>query len=623
MTADDNLALPSFPTADSGGRCPPANIARELGSGTETLVRAQLLDGHLSPYARTGKTGETGVPGSIRAAGPAHAGPPKRRVVTAHVGALRLGQLADELRSTGRAAIATDPSRPGESIVAVAAVPYTTHVLPVELIGEIAPLLGEVAVEDYSSLTDEVTARLGRRPAFADLGVAARLCTAGLVDTSRDLSLSELLTAATGMALLLPVLQRGCVLDMAGRAQQLRAFHVIVQQRIAELGLAPTWHLERAVTPVLYGVGERGVGVDRPGWQRLVVERERRARALAQTVEQTLGISRPDDAEHVRARLLHVGVAVTATDGDSLADSIQHPGVRELVQLRKLTAFLRDAGPKVLEASAADGRVHAQWIQIGTVTGRITCRNPALTNIENEPAVRGLFVPAPGCIFVRGDYPQAELRVAAALLGERALRDGFTNGVDPHTSTAARIGGKRLDDVTTVERRAAKSLNFGMFYDIQPSGLAKRVRAEYGITLSQEKAAAHIEAFRLTHPSFAAYQDAVRNSPPPWTRSRGGRLRFHQIDDTVGSRLATPIQSTVADILKYALVLADHYLAPLSARIVLVVHDEIVAEAPAARKDAARVALQRAMNEAFAYYVPELPSGVEPEICTSWAGGAP
>ena len=117
------------------------------------------------------------------------------------------------------------------------------------------------------------------------------------------------------------------------------------------------------------------------------------------------------------------------------------------------------------------GRIHAHYRVAGTASGRASCSGPNLQQVPKDARFRALFVPEPGNVFIIADYASMEMRAAAHISGDIAMREAFENGLDLHRVTAARMTGKALDDVTAEERKGAKAVNFGSIYGQGAAGL--------------------------------------------------------------------------------------------------------------------------------------------------------
>jgi DNA polymerase-1 len=278
-----------------------------------------------------------------------------------------------------------------------------------------------------------------------------------------------------------------------------------------------------------------------------------------------------------------------STDADVLeALAEKHPlpaRVLEFRELDKLKGTYIDALPRCVDPRT--GRIHTRFDQAVAATGRLSSSEPNLQNIpvrsELGRSIRAAFVAPPGSVILSADYSQIELRVLAHLAHDAELVDAFARGGDVHVRTAALIFDKAPGDVTADERRAAKTINFGVIYGMGENALAKQ------LGIPREQAGKFIAAYFARYSGVAQFMEKTvetarqgesvrtllgRRRFLPNLRSSNRALRFE------AERVArnTPIQGTAADILKVAMIeLASGGGVP-GARMVLTVHDELVFE---------------------------------------------
>jgi DNA polymerase-1 len=359
--------------------------------------------------------------------------------------------------------------------------------------------------------------------------------------------------------------------------------------------------VEMPLERVLEGMEERGVLVDVANLERLGRKVEQDLRDLEAQCKQIAGrdfaVRSRDQVEKLLFDELKLPVVKRtpkggrSTDADvleALAEKHELParilGYREL---DKLKGTYIDALPKAVNAST--GRIHTRFDQAVAATGRLSSSDPNLQNIpirtELGRSIRAAFVAPPGHVILSADYSQIELRVLAHLAEDAELVDAFSTGADVHARTAALILGKAQAEVTADERRAAKTINFGVIYGMGESALAKQLGIE------RDEAARFIAAYFERYAGVARYMertvDGARQGEA--VRSLLGRRRFlpnlHSANRALrfeAERIARnmPIQSTAADILKVAMVRLGRAEAEGSARMVLTVHDELVFEVP-------------------------------------------
>jgi DNA polymerase-1 len=302
-----------------------------------------------------------------------------------------------------------------------------------------------------------------------------------------------------------------------------------------------------------------------------------------------------------------------------------HPPIAALIEVVTLSTLAENFGPTLAaRVSSVTGRVHAHYLVAGTSSGRATCKQPNLEQIprSSERAdFRALFVPEPGNQLVVADYSNMELRAAAAISGDRAMTEAFRRGEDLHKITAARVSGKRPEDVTEAERQAAKATNFGSIYGIGAYGLTLSAWAGYGVKLSIDEACAQLRAFEASFPGVVRWRrehyvhcisrrcivigvDAVRGIGRlfPQSRLKKGRSFY-----TTSANL--PIQGGCADAAMLALAEIDRLLFEegVDGGPVAWLHDEIILETAAEDADRAAELLKAVMIRSFAQTFPGAP----------------
>jgi DNA polymerase-1 len=264
------------------------------------------------------------------------------------------------------------------------------------------------------------------------------------------------------------------------------------------------------------------------------------------------------------------------------------PSILEYRELKKLLSTYIDNLPPLLDA---ENRLHAEFIQTGTTTGRLSSQNPNLQNIpiqsERGRAIRHAFIAPEGFKLVSLDYSQIELRIAAILSGDEKLCDIFRNGRDVHTEVAARVFHTSLENVDAEMRRRAKVINFGILYGMGVNAL----RVQLGTTTAEAHAfyEEYFEQFKTLSDYLERTKGFARTHG--YTETLFGRRRqFPEMKSTLpyvraqAERMAinAPIQGTQADIIKLAMVRVDEMIEKQNLRnsvhLLLSVHDELVYE---------------------------------------------
>ena len=282
-----------------------------------------------------------------------------------------------------------------------------------------------------------------------------------------------------------------------------------------------------------------------------------------------------------------------STDEDVLSELAQdYPLPRLLLEYRgmaKLKSTYTDKLPRMVNATT--GRVHTTYSQTGAVTGRLASNDPNLQNIPIRTPqgrrIREAFIAPAGCRIVSADYSQIELRIMAHISGEPALKRAFERGDDVHKATAAEVFGVPLDKVSTDERRAAKTINFGLIYGMSAFGLAQNLDIE------RATAQAYIDSYFARYPSVRRYMEETRAKARDEGYVEtvfGRRLRLPEARSGSPQRrqaaeraaINAPMQGTAADLIKMAMVSVQDALDAkrLRAKLIMQVHDELVLEVP-------------------------------------------
>lgn len=297
------------------------------------------------------------------------------------------------------------------------------------------------------------------------------------------------------------------------------------------------------------------------------------------------------------------------TDEETLQSlSDKHPIIELILEyrgIRKLLSTYIEALPELINPRTH--RVHTSFNQAVTATGRLSSTNPNLQNIPIREAagrqIRRAFTAQQGNILIGADYSQVELRIMAHLSQDHNLLEAFRNGEDIHTATAAKIYGIETSEVTSEQRRRAKTANFGIIYGISVFGLSQR------LDISRAEAKELIDGYFKLYPGVRLYMDRVIEQ----ARERGyvetlySRRRYLE-DITSRNAIArglaernainAPIQGSAADIMKLAMIRTARALEGIKARIILQVHDELLIEAPLEESEAVSIILAREMANA-------------------------
>ena len=303
-----------------------------------------------------------------------------------------------------------------------------------------------------------------------------------------------------------------------------------------------------------------------------------------------------------------------------------YPVAGMILDYRQLTKLNSTYADGLAAYIGPDQRIHGTFNQTITATGRISSTEPNLQNIpvrvELGREIRKVFVPKEGCVFIDADYSQIELRVLAHMSGDRRLISAYRQAEDIHAITASQVFHVPLDQVTSIQRRNAKAVNFGIVYGISSFGLSE------GLSITRKEASEYISKYFETYPEVKAFLDGLvalakeqgyavsmfgRRRPVPELKSPNYMQR------SFGERVAmnSPIQGTAADIIKIAMVRVDRALKKqgLKSRIVLQVHDELLIEAYKDELEQVKMLLVEEMKHAADL---EVPLEVDANVGGSW-----
>lgn len=394
--------------------------------------------------------------------------------------------------------------------------------------------------------------------------------------------------------------------------------------------------IEMPTAYYLYQMERLGVGADRQELVEMSASLQERVEELEKEIYLLAGeefnINSPKQLGIILFEKMQLPFAKkTKTGYSTSADILEKlkcedpiiPLILEYRQVSKLKSTYADGLPVYIEP---DHRIHGKFNQTITATGRISSTEPNLQNIpirmELGRQFRKVFKPQEGCVFLDADYSQIELRVLAHLSGDPELIEAYRENRDIHRSTASKVFHTPFDEVTDLQRRNAKAVNFGIVYGISSFGLGQ------DLNISRKEAEQYIKQYFETYPAIKEFLDGLvetakktgsactmfgRKRPVPELTSSNFMQR------SFGERIAmnSPIQGTAADIIKIAMIRVAERLQNegLKARIVLQIHDELLVETPVEETEQVRRILTEEMEGAAELQVP---LEVEVEEGSSW-----
>ncbi|MFG6394524.1 MAG: DNA polymerase I [Lachnospiraceae bacterium] len=383
--------------------------------------------------------------------------------------------------------------------------------------------------------------------------------------------------------------------------------------------------IEMPVAYYLYQMERTGVQADRKVLEEMSEILDERIKELETDIYKLAGeefnINSPKQLGVILFDKLKLpGAKKTKTGYSTSADILEklrteNPVIAKILdyrQVSKLKSTYADGLPVYIES---DKRIHGKFNQTITATGRISSTEPNLQNIpirmELGRKLRKVFVPKEGCIFLDADYSQIELRILAHMSGDEELIEAYKHGKDIHRITASKVFHTPFEEVTSLQRRNAKAVNFGIVYGISGFGLAQ------DLNIDRKEADEIIEQYFATYPKIKEFLDGIVKSAKEngYAKTMSGRRRpvpelssSNHMQKSFGERIAmnSPIQGTAADIIKIAMVKVAKRLEQekLKSKIVLQVHDELLVETYIEEKEKVKQVLLEEMRGAAELSVP-------------------
>ena len=403
----------------------------------------------------------------------------------------------------------------------------------------------------------------------------------------------------------------------------------VLDEELRREGLFDLFHnIEMPLMPVLARMEQNGVMIDTESLKQTSVDFSKKMEEIEKEIHEMAGeefnISSPRQVGEIlfgklkiveKAKKTKTGQYVTSEDVLQNLRS-RHPIVEKILDYRgykKLLSTYIDSLPELINPRT--GHIHTSYNQAVTTTGRLSSSNPNLQNIpirdENGKEVRKAFIPEPGCEFFSADYSQIELRIMAHLSGDTNMIEAFVEGHDIHRATAAKVYKLPIEEVTSDQRRKAKTANFGIIYGITTFGLAERMQ------VSRAEAKELIDEYFATYPKVKEYMEKSiemarqkgytetlfsRRCYLPDINSHNATVRGFAERNAINA----PIQGTAADIIKIAMVRIDRRMQAegLRSKMILQVHDELNFSVLPEEKETLQRLVIEEMERAFTMSVP-------------------
>lgn len=383
--------------------------------------------------------------------------------------------------------------------------------------------------------------------------------------------------------------------------------------------------IERPTVATLYDMEKYGITVEKEALKeygdQLVGRIEELEKNIYEQAGKTFNINSPkqlgvilfEDLKMPFAKKTKTGYSTSADILEKLAPD--YPIVSDILEYRQLTKLKSTYADGLAAFIQEDGKIHSIFHQKVTATGRLSSSDPNLQNIPIRMplgrAIRKVFVPDSGYVFVSADYSQIELRVLAHMAGDTHLIEAYQHGEDIHRMTASQVFGVPFEEVTPLLRRSAKAVNFGIVYGISAFGLSQDLK------ISRKEASEYIDKYFATYPGIKTYLDGnvAFAKKEGYVKTLYGRVRpipelssSNFMQRSFGERVAmnSSIQGTAADIIKIAMIRVSKRLQEekLASRLILQIHDELLIETKEDEVEEVRKILKEEMMGAADLKVP-------------------
>ena len=408
-----------------------------------------------------------------------------------------------------------------------------------------------------------------------------------------------------------------------------------LKKALEEKGLTKLFYeVEQPLAVVLKRMEERGFAVDVAELEKLKEKYSTIVNDFTEKIYEAVGfefnVASPKQLGEVLFERLGLKHGKKTKTGYSVGEEVltnlkgEHPVIGLILDFRHYSKLL-STYVVGLQPLVNRGRIHTEFNQCITATGRLSSTNPNLQNIpvrsEESKDIKRAFVPSKGCKLVSADYSQIELRLLAHFSEDKILVDSYNTGVDIHSSTASQIFGVPVDEVTSDMRRDAKAVNFGIIYGMSDFGLAEQ------LGISNYRAKEFIERYFESYPTVKAYLDGnvQKATEQGYSTTILGRRRNLQdlsasnyLVRSAAQRMAknTPLQGSAADIIKVAMIAVEKRLEGMKSKMILQVHDELIVDADETEVEEVKQILQEEMGSAMKLNVPLVAEAV---VGDNWA----
>ena len=367
-----------------------------------------------------------------------------------------------------------------------------------------------------------------------------------------------------------------------------------------------------------------GFGLDRKRLDQYLNQLEIRHQKLKEELINQLGPINVNSPRQLKEALFRAGVILDDTNKETLNQHAQLSIISNILEYRKIDQLKSTYGEKLIKSlHPKTSRLHPDYFQLGTNTGRMSCREPNIQSIVNGE-LRNCFRPKSGHKLIIVDYAQIELRVLAEMAQDFKMIEALNQGIDLHKLTASVVIQKPIDEISKDEREIAKTLNFGLVYGAGVDNLTKHLQQK-GLMVERSEMEEFRQRFLKRFIGVSLYIKNVTKGRKYEIRTLSGRRKEFP-PDKFGNRksasytekLNSPIQGSAADIAKLGLYKVYQVLKGTKGKLVAFIHDEIVVEIPTEQAASLLPQIEQALKEAGQYYLPNMEIILSANICDSW-----
>ena len=414
--------------------------------------------------------------------------------------------------------------------------------------------------------------------------------------------------------------------DAAACAEAVWHLRGLLDEELNKQGMKDLYYdLELPLCPVLFRMEKAGVAIDRAQLEQFGQMLSERIDACEKLIfsysQEPFNINSTKQLGELLFDKLQLPVIKKTKTGYSTnADVLEklkgkHPIIPAIMDYRMLSKLKSTYADGLMKVIGEDGRIHTTFQNLVTATGRLSSTDPNLQNIpvrtDLGAEIRKMFIPAPGNVLVDADYSQIELRVLAHIADDDTMRKAFVDNMDIHTVTASQVFSVAPEQVTPLQRRHAKAVNFGIVYGISEFSLAE------DIGVSRYQAKDYIESYLANYHGVRDYMNQIIADAREqgFTQTIYGRKRyipeiksanFNIRQGAERIALNTPIQGSAADLIKLAMIHVDKALSEHfpEAKLLLQVHDELIVECPEGQAEGVAQLVSEQMQQVAQLTVP-------------------